>query len=170
MPEAECLSARTYPAVSGPLVKRSKTLASHAGNSGSNPLRVTKKKLAKRTEMCYIGSRRKTITDCASPLTAEKLKPRSPQDTNAGEQTRISSRSPKCVFTVRVKRGEIGAQKQRFPLVKCPAARQPVPMTMRSHPFPSRTRQLSSSVPKILGGQPPGKIGRCRHKKTDYRF
>ena len=34
---------------------------------------------------------------------------------------------------------------------------------MRVHPFPSRTRQLSSSVPKILGGQPPGKIGRRRH-------
>ena len=36
---------------------------------------------------------------------------------------------------------------------------------MRVHPFPSRTRQLSSSVPTILGGQPPGKIGRRRHKK-----
>ena len=28
----------------GPLVKRSKTLASHASNMGSNPVRVTKKK------------------------------------------------------------------------------------------------------------------------------
>ena len=42
---------------------------------------------------------------------------------------------------------------------------QSVSMAMRVHPFPSRTRQLSSSVPTILGGQPPGKIGRCRHKK-----
>ena len=30
------------------------------------------------------------------------------------------------------------------------------------HPFPSRTRPLSPSAPTILGGQPPGKIGRCR--------
>ena len=42
---------------------------------------------------------------------------------------------------------------------------QSVSIAMRVHPFPSRTRQLSSSVPKILGGQPPGKIGRRRHKK-----
>ena len=36
-------------------------------------------------------------------------------------------------------------------------------MTMRIHPFPFRTRKLSSSVPKILGRRRPGKIGRCRH-------
>ncbi len=42
---------------------------------------------------------------------------------------------------------------------------QSVSIAMRVHPFPSRTRQLSSSVPTILGGQPPGKIGRRRHKK-----
>lgn len=36
-------------------------------------------------------------------------------------------------------------------------------MTVRVHPFPSRTRKLSSSVPKILGGRLPGKIGRRRH-------
>ena len=35
---------------------------------------------------------------------------------------------------------------------------------MRVHPFPSRTRKLSSLAPKILGGQLPGKIGRCQHK------
>ena len=39
----------------------------------------------------------------------------------------------------------------------------PVPMTVRIHPFPSRTRKLSSSVPTILGPQGPGKIGRRRH-------
>ena len=37
-------------------------------------------------------------------------------------------------------------------------------MTMRVHPFPFRTRKLSSSVPKILGWRRPGKIGRCRHR------
>ena len=40
---------------------------------------------------------------------------------------------------------------------------QPVFITVRSHPFPSRTRKLSSPVPKILGGKLPGKIGLRRH-------
>ena len=39
-------------------------------------------------------------------------------------------------------------------------------MTVRVHPFPSRTRQLSSLVPTILGWKRPGKIGRRQHKKT----
>ena len=34
---------------------------------------------------------------------------------------------------------------------------------MRVHPFPFRTRKLSSFVPTILGGKLPGKIGRCWH-------
>ena len=38
-------------------------------------------------------------------------------------------------------------------------------MTVRVHPFPSRTRQLSSLVPTILGWKRPGKIGRCQHKE-----
>ena len=41
---------------------------------------------------------------------------------------------------------------------------QLVPIAMRVHPFPSRTRKLSSSASKILGGQLPGKIERCQHK------
>src|SRR4026207_616191 len=32
----------------------------------------------------------------------------------------------------------------------------------RPHPFPSRTRKLSSPAPKILRGEPLGKIGRRR--------
>ena len=32
------------------------------------------------------------------------------------------------------------------------------------HPFPFRTRKLSSPAPKILGGQLPGKIGRRQIK------
>ena len=40
-----------------------------------------------------------------------------------------------------------------------------VSITVRSHPFPSRTRKLSSPVPKILGGKLPGKIGLCQHNK-----
>ena len=38
----------------------------------------------------------------------------------------------------------------------------PVVMTERSHLFPSRTQQLSSPVPKVLGWTRPGRIGRCR--------
>ena len=34
-------------------------------------------------------------------------------------------------------------------------------MAERFHLFPFRTQKLSSSVPKILGGRLPGKIGRC---------
>ena len=39
-----------------------------------------------------------------------------------------------------------------------------VSIAARVHPFPFRTRKLSSSVPKILGWKRPGKIGRCQHK------
>ena len=35
-------------------------------------------------------------------------------------------------------------------------------LTSRVHLFPSRTQKLSSIVPKILGWQHPGKIGRCQ--------
>ena len=35
--------------------------------------------------------------------------------------------------------------------------------TVRVHPFPFRTRKLSSLVPKILGWRRPGKIGICQH-------
>ena len=43
----------------------------------------------------------------------------------------------------------------------------PVVIARRSHPFPYRTRKLSSLASKILGGQLPGKIERCRNKLTD---
>ena len=39
------------------------------------------------------------------------------------------------------------------------AATQSVLIAVRVHPFPSRTRQLSSLAPKILGWRRPGKIG-----------
>ena len=41
-------------------------------------------------------------------------------------------------------------------------------MTVRVHPFPSRTRQLSSLVPTILGWKRPGTIGRRQHNKTPH--
>ena len=37
--------------------------------------------------------------------------------------------------------------------------KNPVAKARRIHPFPSRTRKLSSHAPKILGGRLPGKIG-----------
>ena len=43
-------------------------------------------------------------------------------------------------------------------------------MTVSVHPFPSRTRQLSSLVPTILGWKRPGKIGRCQHEKNSPDF
>ena len=30
----------------------------------------------------------------------------------------------------------------------------------RVHPVPSRTRKLSSTAPMVLGGRPPGRVGR----------
>ena len=38
-------------------------------------------------------------------------------------------------------------------------ATKSVLIAVRVHPFPSRTRQLSSLAPKILGWRRPGKIG-----------
>ena len=37
-------------------------------------------------------------------------------------------------------------------------------LTQRVHPFPFRTRKLSSAVAKILGGKPPGKIAQRERK------
>ena len=42
---------------------------------------------------------------------------------------------------------------------------QLVLIAARVHPFPYRTRKLSSLAPKILGGRLPGKIGRCQHRE-----
>ena len=39
-------------------------------------------------------------------------------------------------------------------------------MAMRVHPFPYRTRKLSSLVSKILGWKRPGKIERCQHQRA----
>ena len=37
---------------------------------------------------------------------------------------------------------------------------------MRIHPFPCRTRKLSSQTPKVLGWKRPGRIGSCQIKET----
>ena len=43
-------------------------------------------------------------------------------------------------------------------------------LTQRVHPFPSRTRKLSSAVAKILGGKLPGKIAQCQHLAEYFVF
>ena len=43
----------------------------------------------------------------------------------------------------------------------------PVAKAKRNHPFPSRTRKLSSSASMILGGWLPGKVERCRNQKSE---
>src|SRR5256885_8520459 len=40
--------------------------------------------------------------------------------------------------------------------------RFPVAIAAESHPFPSRTRKLSPPAPMVLGGRPPGRVGRRR--------
>src|SRR5436190_12858881 len=45
-----------------------------------------------------------------------------------------------------------------------PELKFPVVIERRSHPFPFRTRQLSSASPMILRGQLRGKVGRRRDK------
>src|SRR6266566_7877353 len=49
-------------------------------------------------------------------------------------------------------------------------AGEPVIIAKRVHPFPSRTRSLSSSAPMILWGQPHGKIGHRRFTRPHRRF
>jgi hypothetical protein len=39
-----------------------------------------------------------------------------------------------------------------------------VTMAKRSHPFPCRTRKLSSSAPMVVGGSPPVRVGRRQAK------
>src|SRR2546421_5768478 len=46
--------------------------------------------------------------------------------------------------------------------VSTPELKFPVVIERRSHPFPFRTRQLSSASPMILRGQLRGKVGRRR--------
>ena len=49
---------------------------------------------------------------------------------------------------------------RRLPNTRVQRKKILVTLAERPHPFPSRTRKLSSPAPKILRGQPFGKIGR----------
>ena len=44
----------------------------------------------------------------------------------------------------------------------------PVMMAKRSHPFPFRTRKLSSSAPMVVGTRVPVRVGRCRANKDQF--
>ncbi len=44
-------------------------------------------------------------------------------------------------------------------------ARFPVTIAVGPHPFPSRTRKLRPPAPMVLGGQPPGRVGRRRDSR-----
>ena len=46
----------------------------------------------------------------------------------------------------------------------------PVIIAKRFHLFPFRTQKLSSSALMVLGGRLPGRVGRCRNKKTVDTF
>src|SRR5712691_12945005 len=43
-------------------------------------------------------------------------------------------------------------------------------MAAGKHPFPYRTRQLSPPAPMVLGGEPPGRVGRRRDITENARF
>ena len=45
--------------------------------------------------------------------------------------------------------------------------KNPVTIAKRIHPFPSRTRKLSSLTSMILGGRPPGKVDSCRNQESE---
>ncbi len=46
----------------------------------------------------------------------------------------------------------------------------PVAIATGSHPFPSRTRKLRLSAPMVLGGRPPGRVGRRRELSYECPF
>ena len=79
-----------------------------------------------------------------------------------GQKTAISETSLSGMYMLRmvehaaVNRRVVGSS----PTI---GAKQLVLIAARVHPFPYRTRKLSSLALKILGGKLPGKISRCQH-------
>jgi hypothetical protein len=68
-------------------------------------------------------------------------------------------------------RARYGTLKERQPAmaVKTNRARFPVTIAVGPHPFPSRTRKLRPPAPMVLGGQPPGRVGRRRDNRCETR-
>ena len=111
-----------------PVGQAVKTPASHAGNGGSIPPRVTK----------FIWG----------PVKASFVK-------------KLVGRKPGHHFILHIYFDIRG--RESFDI-------QSVIITLRIHLFPFRTQKLSSAVPKILGGELPGKIGRRRHRGKNHFF
>ena len=44
----------------------------------------------------------------------------------------------------------------------------PVMMAKRPHPFPFRTRKLSSSAPMVVGAHAPVRVGHCRAQRDQF--
>ena len=63
----------------------------------------------------------------------------------------------------------LGAHLARRPITSSHAQRILVTLAERPYPFPSRTRKSSSPAPKILRGQPLGKIGRRQDLFASWR-
>ena len=92
------------------------------------------------------------------------------QQPNQGPLPERSGRFHRVSATVRSRRGRNEVQTPDISLVlmyPITSSREHtheilVTLAERPHPFPSRTRKLSSPAPKILRGQPLGKIGRRR--------
>src|SRR5918992_6052350 len=64
--------------------------------------------------------------------------------------------------------GSTNAVRARYGVLEEGAAPAPatsevsVAIAVGSHPFPFRTRKLSPPAPMVLGGRPPGRVGRRR--------
>ena len=58
----------------GPLVKRPKTPPFHGGNTGSNPVRVTKAKAEKRGRLAQLGERLPYKQDVGSSILSSPTK------------------------------------------------------------------------------------------------
>src|SRR3954454_22672317 len=51
-----------------------------------------------------------------------------------------------------------------------PLGKISVAIAVGPHPFPFRTRKLSPPAPMVLGGRPPGRVGRRRISQKPARF
>ena len=121
-----------------------------AGNDRANPL-LPKSQSRAGNERCRHDD---TLVQICGPLVKRsRHRPLTPVT-----RVRFPHGSPILWYTVR-KDCIYTSQGAHTP----PQGNEPVFITVRPHPFPSRTRKLSSPVPKILGGKLPGKIGLRRH-------
>ena len=121
-----------------PLAQLVEHLTLNQGVPGSSPWWCTKGQGAQKRALCQNGSLVKRLRlRPLTPATRVRFPHESPFDKNTW----------KCVFYIdrKVKPEKL------------------VSMTQRVHPFPYRTRKLSSVVPTIVDWRRSVKIGRCQH-------